>query len=451
MKKQLTGQNVFDAALSRLRELYAEGNRLVVSFSGGKDSTALLELTILAAKAEGRLPVEVALRDEEIMLPGTYAYAERVAARPEVDFKWFWAEHPVPNVLDRECPFWWAYDPLYKGQWLKQPPVPPLGVRRPSLYMHEIVTAEHYKQPVLDAGLVECDHCGAEERVPFTVTKYACAGCGAAHEVAWDEDDRTALVCVLLGMRASESSRRKLGVVNMGGHLAQRLNHDGTLNVWPIYDWEEGDVWKAIRDHKWDYNRAYTDMVRAGWPRHLMRVASITISSASCTTLTEARKVWPNWFAAVCERVHGVRDLGVVRSAFPKKYPRETYREFYQRTCIDMAPAWVAERAKKVQSEALNLHARHATTPFPEHANCVSCSSQKGSWMALAKAIYGGDPFALSFPSLGPVDPARFREVLKDRLKGGRTPTINGRLESPRGRDAEELGQEEHSPAWEPR
>jgi predicted phosphoadenosine phosphosulfate sulfurtransferase len=112
VRKHLLGVNVFDAAVGRVRELYAQGHRVVVSFSGGKDSTALLGVAALAAKAEGRLPVEVAMRDDEAMLPGTFEYAGRVTRRSDVAFSWFWAVHPIPNVLDPECPFWWSFDPL---------------------------------------------------------------------------------------------------------------------------------------------------------------------------------------------------------------------------------------------------------------------------------------------------------------------------------------------------
>ena len=81
-----TGRDVFDEAYERLRELYADGHTVVVAFSAGKDSGVCLELAIMAARDTGRLPVHVSMRDEEIMLPGTFEYAERTAVRPEVDF-----------------------------------------------------------------------------------------------------------------------------------------------------------------------------------------------------------------------------------------------------------------------------------------------------------------------------------------------------------------------------
>ena len=66
--------NVFDAAVARMQGLYEEGHRVVVSYSGGKDSHACMEICIIAARNAGRLPVEVLTRDEEVMFPGTFEH-----------------------------------------------------------------------------------------------------------------------------------------------------------------------------------------------------------------------------------------------------------------------------------------------------------------------------------------------------------------------------------------
>ena len=84
MTRRLLGMTVFDAAIERMVEVYEQGHRVVVSVSGGKDSTCLLEVAVIAAEITGRLPVEAVTRDEEIMFPGTYEYLERVWQRDDV-------------------------------------------------------------------------------------------------------------------------------------------------------------------------------------------------------------------------------------------------------------------------------------------------------------------------------------------------------------------------------
>lgn len=64
--------SVFDESLDRLELLYRAGHRVVVSFSGGKDSGICLEMALIAAANTGRLPVEVVMRDDEVMVPGTF-------------------------------------------------------------------------------------------------------------------------------------------------------------------------------------------------------------------------------------------------------------------------------------------------------------------------------------------------------------------------------------------
>ena len=49
-KKQLQDQNVYDAALDRINYLYDRFDNIIVSFSGGKDSTALLNITLEVAR-----------------------------------------------------------------------------------------------------------------------------------------------------------------------------------------------------------------------------------------------------------------------------------------------------------------------------------------------------------------------------------------------------------------
>jgi predicted phosphoadenosine phosphosulfate sulfurtransferase len=122
-------KSVFDAALDRLIAVYSEGHRVVVSFSAGKDSGVCLELCIIAARLTNRLPVEVAMRDEEIMYPGTFEYAERCAARPEIKFHWLIAGQPIVNIFNREQPYWWVFDPDAEPLWVRRPPAIVSGMK----------------------------------------------------------------------------------------------------------------------------------------------------------------------------------------------------------------------------------------------------------------------------------------------------------------------------------
>ena len=117
------GRNVLDVAIERMVRVYEAGHRVIVSFSAGKDSGICLEVCLIAARKTGRLPIEVMMRDEEIMFPGTFEYAERVMRREDIAFHWYTARQPVVNICNRAAPYFWVFDPLLdSSQWMRPMP-----------------------------------------------------------------------------------------------------------------------------------------------------------------------------------------------------------------------------------------------------------------------------------------------------------------------------------------
>ena len=75
---QLTGETVLQASLRRIRQAFDQADTVVVSFSGGKDSTVMLHLALQVARELGRLPLKVMFYDEELVDPDTLAYINQV-------------------------------------------------------------------------------------------------------------------------------------------------------------------------------------------------------------------------------------------------------------------------------------------------------------------------------------------------------------------------------------
>ena len=88
-KRKMLAASVLDKAMERIRSLYDRFDTVVVSFSGGKDSTVCLNLALQVARERGRLPLDVYTFDEEAIHPETVEYLHRVAANPQVRFQWF--------------------------------------------------------------------------------------------------------------------------------------------------------------------------------------------------------------------------------------------------------------------------------------------------------------------------------------------------------------------------
>lgn len=378
----MLAQNVYEAAIQRLLLLYEDDHTVVVSYSAGKDSTVCLELAILAARETGRLPVHVVMRDEEIMLPGTYELAERTAQRPEVDFHWLIAGQPVINCFNRVMPYFWVFDDRCPELWVRQPPA----------------FAEWIPEQNIQA-------IASEKRFPVKEGK---------------------LLIDVIGLRTEESPNRNLGLHSSGGYLTKQ-DRWGRVKCRPIYDWKVGDVWRAIHLNGWDYNTAYDVMHRHGISKQHMRISPPTLTIAGAEELMVAFRAFPQWADKVAKRLPGTRSVASFGKAAlrPIRRSTETWEACYQRVCIDEAPQWIAERANVVRDKLLKQYARHNSGAFPEvmpiHAHGLGLV---GSWKKLAEIMFLGDPFAQKTGKYVPyVEPEFFRKDLPEhKKKWGGTP-----------------------------
>lgn len=369
MPKLYIGSDVFSVALARMEELYKRGHEVVVACSGGKDSTVCVELAVLAARNTGRLPAKIQFVDEEILLPGTHDYLMRLAQRTkEIDMTWAIANQPNPNPFNREQPYWFAFDPdVPPEDWVSLPPSFASFLKEKDLF--DAINTESY--PV-------------------------------------DASKGQALVSVV-GIRTQESPKRAMALATM---RANDLNFAmGTISVpgkagaaWPIYDWQLGDVWKAVKDNGWDYNTAYDVMLKMGVKPHRMRIGPAIFNGSSITQMKWAAGAWPVWFDKCCNRIPGLRTaVKFGKYAFePFRKSDETWERCYQRVNIDEAPEWIRERAIILRDNVLRRHARHSTTPFPEEAPCRQCAMGP-SWHKITVEMFTGDVFGdLGLPYMPP-------------------------------------------------
>jgi len=362
-----TGDNVFDAALNRFEYMYRTG-KVVISFSAGKDSGVMVELALIAKQMYGISdPVIVIMRDEEIMLPGTFEYAERIANRPGVEFHWIYANQPVVNAYNRREPYFWVFDPILEpDDWVRTPP--DFAYAIPEMNIEALVTHERF---------------------------------------GWDKDT---LLYNTIGIRTSESPRRVLAIKSSKGYLTK--NHGNIIKARPLYDWTDGDVWKFIKDYGLDYNEAYDTMFRSGISKQQLRIAPPTMSSIGLKLLQAAARAWPKWFDRVSERLPGVRmavNYGK-KAIMPFRRYGETWEDCFNRACIKEAPEWIAERAEKQKQVVMKKWFKYSSQPFPQKRNDAvkKFNQYSGSWEELTKTMYNGDPFAMK-AQLPYVEPERFR------------------------------------------
>ncbi|HBC03771.1 MAG TPA: phosphoadenosine phosphosulfate reductase, partial [Aequorivita sp.] len=86
-------KNVWEDSLDRLRFLFDEFENIVVAFSGGKDSTVILNLALIVAKEKNRLPLKVMFIDQEAEWNAVVEYVRRTFSRKEIEP--YWLQVPI--------------------------------------------------------------------------------------------------------------------------------------------------------------------------------------------------------------------------------------------------------------------------------------------------------------------------------------------------------------------
>ncbi|MBQ8345807.1 MAG: DUF3440 domain-containing protein [Clostridia bacterium] len=311
--RQYTGQNVYDAFQERLRFLFEEFENIFVSFSGGKDSGLLLELTLaFQKKYYPDRTIGVFHQDFEAQYSVTTEYVERTFERMEKEVEPYWVCLPMATrtALSSYEMYWYPWDDTKEEAWCRPMPKHPYVI---SLQNNPMTT---YRYRMHQEDLAK--QFGRWYRMSHGNGKTVC----------------------LLGIRADESLQRYSGIVNKKyGYNEESWITKQFKDVWaasPLYDWSHSDVWHAYAKFGYDYNKLYDLYYMAGLKPDQMRVAS-PFNDYAKDSLHLYRVLDPEMWAKLVGRVKGAnfgsiygrsKALGYRNLTLPEGHTWESYTKF---------------------------------------------------------------------------------------------------------------------------
>jgi len=305
MLKQKTGKGLriisphttLEMGRRRMDWLFDEFDNIMVSVSGGKDSTVLLELALETARKKNRLPLPVYWLDQEAEWQGTVDICSDWFTREEIEPLWLQVPFRIFNATSATEHWLNAWEPGKEDEWCH--PQHPVSIKE-----NMFGTDRFYK-------------------LFYAVLKWRFGA--------------KARCCSLSGVRAEEAPTRRLGLtsfltykwVTWGGVHHPKYHQ---YMFCPIYDWSYIDIWKAIHEHGWAYNRIYDAMWQRGGQPMKMRVSNLHHEQA-VSSLFSLQELEPETYERLVNRIEGIHmaaTLGSKQYGVGPTLPFmfETWREY---------------------------------------------------------------------------------------------------------------------------
>ncbi|MDD5486377.1 MAG: phosphoadenosine phosphosulfate reductase family protein [Dehalococcoidales bacterium] len=314
LRQVYINKTVLDSVRERISYIFDEFENIIVSVSGGKDSTVLAHLALSEAHRRGR-KVGVFFLDEEVVYESTVQQVDYLMSMfPESTIRlWLQIEFALTNATSLSESQLICWERGKHKIWMRS--------KRPDSIQYP--PWDRSKETVRDIN----------------------KGFGFydALDNFHNSRENTAF---LVGLRATESPNRWRAVSKNPGHKdvywCTKMKH-GNVSFYPLYDWNFHDIWKYIYDNKLKYSKIYDYMHKKGMGLQEIRVSSL-IHEKSFKALVELPEFEPKTYNKLLKRIKGIqvgnlygKDSKMLRvSKLPKNFKTWIeYRDFLLQTYPD--------------------------------------------------------------------------------------------------------------------
>ena len=233
VKRVASNVDIVTAARQRIKNVFSNGVPVYMSFSGGKDSLCLADLTLKLIQAGEIDPAQLTVLfiDEEAIFDcieeTTKAWRKKFLLAG-AKFQWWCIEVKHFNCLNElsSDETFVCWDRRKRDVWVRQPP--PFAVRNHPLLKPRVDNYQSFLPRVTRDGIM------------------------------------------MTGVRAAESVQRLqyMAALGVGGKGITNTN-----TIYPIYDWKTTDVWLYLRNERVEIPKVYLQMYQVGANRNQLRVS----------------------------------------------------------------------------------------------------------------------------------------------------------------------------------
>lgn len=305
----MPGTNVYEAAKERMRYLFANYQNVIVSFSGGKDSTICAYIADEVATELGRTFYLFYL-DQEVEYSSTIDFVDHVMKLPTVIPLWFQVPCLLTNTSSMSQNVLDPWNPEKKSVWIRGQKVKAI------------------KEITWDVA-----------HVPYQFPErkmYGFYGLVQCMEALFKDAGSTAQV---IGLRADESLDRYRAVTKNPAvpGIPWSTKGNNHVKVYPIYDWTFRDVWAYLGKTGKPYNKMYDYFWLKGYSPNRMRLSNL-LHEKAYECIADLQEFEPKLFDRMLDRCAGVataqeyagRGGGIYKAEkLPRKFGTWTeYRDY---------------------------------------------------------------------------------------------------------------------------